>query len=53
VSAVSTTSLHRPAIGTSRPPCLLEAFYECEFWDIVIDTTGGTVERAITRHGER
>jgi hypothetical protein len=30
-----------------------EAFYECEFWNILYDTTGGTVERAIMRHGER
>jgi hypothetical protein len=29
------------------------SFYECEFWDIVIDTTGGTTERAIHRHSER
>jgi hypothetical protein len=30
-----------------------EAFYECEFWDILNDTTGGTVERAIFRNSER
>lgn len=27
--------------------------YDCEFWDIVNDTTGSTVERAVHRHGER
>lgn len=27
--------------------------YDCEFWDIVNNTTGGTVERAVHRHGER
>jgi hypothetical protein len=30
-----------------------EAFYDCEFWDNLNDTTGGTVERSIMRHGER
>lgn len=30
-----------------------EAFYECEYWDNLNDTTGGTVERAIFRNSER
>jgi len=30
-----------------------EAFYGCEIWDIVNDTTAGTVERSITRHSEQ
>jgi hypothetical protein len=30
-----------------------EAFYECEFWDILNDTTGGTVERSIFGNAER
>ena len=37
-----------------RSPALsTDAFYDCEFWDILNDTTAGTVERAIHRHGER
>jgi DNA-binding transcriptional regulator YiaG len=30
-----------------------EAFYECDLWGIVHDSTAGTVERAITRHFDR
>jgi hypothetical protein len=47
---------HEPAEIRHRyqsPALPPDAFFECEFWDIVIDTMAGTVERAITRHGER
>lgn len=37
-----------------RSPALPPAStYGCEFWDVVNNTTGGTVERAVYRHGER
>ncbi|MGD2044413.1 MAG: helix-turn-helix transcriptional regulator [Acidimicrobiia bacterium] len=37
-----------------RSPALPpDAFYECDLWGIVHDSTAGTVERAITRHFDR
>jgi hypothetical protein len=46
---------HRPTEIRHRyrsPVLPPEAFYHCEFWDILNDATAGTVERAIQRHAE-